>query len=91
MSTSVATRYRCSLRQFGSCVSGPGQPKTKKCRFCGAVLTIEQGRYHVFVWRGDGRYNVVDSKRSYVSEAAANRFIVSDEKLVVRWISGGLQ
>lgn len=84
-----ATRHECIHRgQLGYGVhdSGSGQPKRKKCRYCGGGFSILTGWYCVFVWRGDGRYRIEDAVSVHNRESLADTAASRDSSHVVRWI-----
>lgn len=77
----MAFRHHCpNAGRSGSlkCPGGDGRPGKgpKRCPGCHGQLVIEEGRYGIFAWRGDGHYDThgwVPGERTWQNEAAAGR------------------
>lgn len=94
----LAFRHYCSLRDAHGGwrtfhTARNGKPRSTSCTYCRGALVVETGLHAVFVHRGDGRYQLADAVKTFVSPAAAERFEAADPSYVVRWISvdGGAQ
>lgn len=83
----MATQHRCIHGVTPRCTRGAGRPKRQKCAGCGGGFVVIEGVYGVFLWRGDGRYPITEAISTHEREAAAEREIKKDDRLVVRFVT----